>query len=299
MNWLNYRHLYYFWCVAREGTIARAGQQLHLTQPTISGQIHSFEKAIGVKLFARLGRNLVLTENGRNVFQYADEIFTLGRELQSTLTDRPAGRWPRLLVGVADILPKQIAYRLLEPVLRLQESVQIVCEQGSFESLLGRLAVNALDVILADAPIHPTTKIRAFSHLLGECDVSIWGSAKLASLYRRGFPQSLNGAPILLPAPNTALRRSLEQWFDAEGIRPFVRGEFADPGLLKEFGRTGMGVFAVRAAVERETQRQYGVQLLGRVGSIRERFYVISVERRLKHPAIVALTASARKKLFA
>jgi LysR family transcriptional regulator, transcriptional activator of nhaA len=299
MKWLNYHHLYYFWSVAREGTIARAGEQLHVTQPTISGQLRSLEKALGTKLFGRAGRNLVLTETGRTVYRYAEEIFSLGRELQSTLGDQPASGHVRLLVGVADTLPKQIAYRLLEPVLHLQESIQIVCEQGSFETLLARLSVNALDVVLADAPVHPTTKVRAFSHLLGECDVSIWGAGKLASRYRRGFPQSLNGAPFLLPAQNTALRRSLEQWFDLEEIRPLVRGEFADPGLLKEFGRMGTGVFAVRTAVEKETQQQFHVQLVGRVPSIRERFYAISVERKLKHPAIVAITESARKKLFA
>jgi LysR family transcriptional activator of nhaA len=299
MKWLNYHHLYYFWCVAREGTIASAGKLLHLTQPTISGQLRSFERALGAKLFARSGRNLVLTDTGRMAFRYADEIFSLGRELQSTLDGRPAGRFLRLAVGVVDTLPKQIAYRLLEPAFKHKERVQIVCEQGSFEFLIGRLAVNALDVILADAPVHPSAKIRAFSHLLGECGVSIWGSPKLAAEYRPGFPKSLNGAPMLLPMPNTALRRSLEQWFDAEGIRPIVRGEFADPSLLKEFGRAGAGVFAARAAVENETRTQFNVRRIGRVPALVERFYAISVERKLKHPAVVAITESARKQLFA
>ena len=299
MTWLNYHHLLYFWTVAREGSIVRACAQLHLTQPTISGQLRSLDKALGVKLFERVGRNLVLTETGRVVFRYADEIFSLGRELQDTLKGRPSGQPLRLLVGVANTLPKEIAYRLLEPALRLAEPVQIICEHGMPDSLLAKLAVNALDVVLADAPVSPTTKIRAFNHLLGESAVSIMGTSRLAATYRRDFPQSLESAPFLLPSENTAFRRSLEQWFDAEGIHPRVRAEFADPGLLKVFGQNGAGIFAVRTVVESETQRQYKVRLVGRVESIRESFYVISPERKLKHPAVVAITEAAREKLFA
>jgi len=299
MTWLNYHHLLYFWTVVREGSIARACALLHLTQPTISGQLRALEKALGVKLFDRVGRRLVPTETGRVVYRYADEIFSLGRELQDTLKGRPPGRPLRLLVGVANTLPKEIAYRLLEPAMRLPEPVQLVCEHGMPDALLAQLAVNALDVVLADAPVSPTTKVRAFNHLLGECGVSIMGTPRLTAAYRRGFPQSLEGAPFLFPSENSALRRSLEQWFDAGGIRPQVKGEIADPGLLKVFGQNGVGVFAVRSAVERETQRHYKVRLVGRVESIRERFYAISVERKLKHPAVVAITAAAREKLFA
>jgi LysR family transcriptional activator of nhaA len=299
VSWLNYHHLFYFWTVAREGTIARACVQLHLTQPTISGQLRALEKTLGAKLFDRVGRRLVLTDTGRVVFGYADEIFSLGRELQDSLQGRSAARPLRLLVGVASTMPKEIAHRLLEPATRLQEPVQLVCEHGAPDALLARLAVNALDVVLADAPVSPTTKVRAFNHLLGECDVLIMGAPRLAAAYRRGFPRSLEGAPFLMPSENTALRRSLEQWFEAGGIRPVVRGEIADPGLLKVFGRHGAGLFAVRAAVARETQHHYRVRLVGRVESIRERFYAISVERKLKHPAVVAITAAAREELFA
>jgi LysR family transcriptional activator of nhaA len=298
MSWLNYHHLFYFWTVAREGTIARACTQLHLTQPTISGQLRSLEKTLGAKLFDRVGRHLVLTDTGRVVYGYADEIFSLGRELQDTLQGRSAARPLRLLVGIANTLPKEIAYRLLEPATRLPEPVQLVCEHGMPDVLLTRLAVNALDVVLADAPVSPTTKVRVFNHLLGECGVAIMGTPMLAATYRRGFPRSLEGAPFLLPPENTALRRSLEQWFEASGIRPLVRGEIADPGLLKIFGQHGAGLFAVRAAVERETQHHYKVRLVGRVESIRERFYALSVERKLKHPAVLAITAAAREKLF-
>jgi LysR family transcriptional regulator, transcriptional activator of nhaA len=298
VTWLNYHHLLYFWTVAREGSIARARLVLHLTQPTISGQLRSLEKALGAKLFDHVGRNLVLTEIGRVVYRYADEIFSLGRELQDTLSGRPRGRPLRLVVGVADTVPKQIAYRLIAPALSLSEPVQVLCEHGKPEQLLPMLAVNAVDVVLTDVPVGPTFKVRAFNHLLGECGVSFVGAPKLAAAYRRGFPRSLDGAPVLLPAENTLLRRSLDHWFEVEGIRPRVRGEFADYALLKVFGQNGIGVFVVRTAVERETQRQYRTQLIGRVESIRERFYAVSLERKLKHPAVVAITEVARKKLF-
>jgi LysR family transcriptional activator of nhaA len=276
---LNYQHLLYFWAVAREGSIARACVQLHLTQPTISGQLRSLEKALGVRLFDRVGRNLVVSETGRVVYQYADEIFTLGRELRDTLNGQPPGRPARLVVGVAETLPKLLAYRILAPALDLPAPVQLVCEEGQPEDLLARLAVRALDVVLADAPANPALKVRAFSHLLGESGISFHGTPELVAGRRRGFPRSLDGAPVLLPPPGTTLRRSLEEWFDAEGIRPRVRGEFADSSLLKVFGQSGAGLFAVRSVVERETQRHYNVRLLGRVESIRERFYAISLER--------------------
>ncbi len=299
MAWLNYHHLLYFWTVAHEGTIARAAAKLHLTQPTISGQLRLLEKALNTKLFERVGRNLALTDSGRIAFGYADEIFALGRECQDALMGHAPGRPLRLLAGVASTLPKEIAYRILEPALRLAEPVQLVCDHGTPDYLLAKLAVNALDVVLTDYPVSPSANIRAFNHLLGECNVLIMGSPGLADAYRRGFPRSLEGAPFLLPAANTTLRRRLEQWFEAEGIRPRVRGEFADPGLLKVFGRVGAGVFAVRSAVEHDTRQQYQVRLIGRVDSIREQFYAVTLEKKLKHPAIVAITATAREKLFA
>jgi LysR family transcriptional activator of nhaA len=299
MAWLNYHHLLYFWTVAREGTVGRAAAQLHLTQPTISGQLRALEKAVGSKLFNRVGRNLVLSDAGRIAYRYADEIFSLGRELRDTLQGRPFGRPLPFVVGVVNTLPTAMIYQLLQPALHLADPVQIICEQGKAEALHSLLALNALDVVLADAPLSPTTKIRAFNHLLGECGISIMGVPKLAAAYRHGFPKSLDGAPFLLPAQNTALRRSLEQWFDTLQIKPKVRGEFDDTALLKVFGQHGAGVFAVRSILERDSKQLYQVQLLGRVESIRERCYAISVERKLKHPAVVAITEAARQKLFA
>jgi LysR family transcriptional activator of nhaA len=298
MAWLNYHHLLYFWTVAREGSIARACAKLHVTQPTVSGQLRALEKSLNGKLFDRVGRNLVLSATGRVVYRYADEIFSLGRELQNTVLGQPEGLPSRLVVGVAETMPELVAYRILEPVLRLPQIVHVTCEQGRPDQLLAQLGVNHFDVILADLPANPSVKIRAFNHLLGECGVSFAGTAALVSKYRRGFPKSLDNAPFLLPPENAVLRRSLEQWFQAEGIRPLIRGEFSDPALLKVFGEHGAGIFAVRSAVEEETQRRYKVSILGRTEAIRERFYAISLERKLKHPAVVAITESAREKLF-
>ena len=298
MEWLNYHHLLYFWTVAREGSVARACQRLHLSQPTISGQLRVLEEALGEKLFARQGRGLVLTEVGRTVYSYADEIFSLGRELMDNLKDRPTGRPLRLSVGIADVVPKLIAYRLLEPALKLPERVHVVCREDKPERLLAELALHGVDLVLADAPLSPSMRIRAFSHLLGECGVCFFAVPALAAVYRRRFPASLAGAPMLLPTDNTTLRRSLDQWFDAQGLRPQVVGEFEDSALLKVFGQTGAGLFAAPAAIEREVRKQYGVVVVGRVEEIRERYYAISAERRLKHPAVVAISEAAQHHLF-
>lgn len=298
MDWLNYHHLLYFWMVAREGSISRACEKLMLAQPTISGQLRKLEKTLGEKLFSRSGRKLVLTETGRVVYRYADEIFALGREMVDTLRGRPTSRPLRLVVGVDNVLPKLIAYQLLSPALEMDQPVQIVCREDNSEQLFAELALHNLDVVLADAPLNPSVRILAYNHLLGECGTSIVAAPRLAGTYRRGFPRSLDGAPWLLPTRNTALRRALDQWFDAEQVRPAVRGEIGDSALLKAFGQHGIGVFAVPTAVEEQVQRQYGVRLIGRLEKVREQFYVISVERKLKHPAVVAISEAARQKLF-
>jgi len=298
MEWLNYHHLLYFWMVAREGSVTRAATELRLGQPTVSAQIRTLEEAFGEKLFARVGRNLVLTDVGRFVFRYAEDIFSLGRELQNTLKGRPTGRPLRFMVGVVDIIPKLITYRLLQPALVLSEPVRVVCREDEPERLLAELAVHRLDMVLTDAPLGLGIKVRAFNHLLGECGVTFFGTAQLARAHRRGFPRSLDGAPLVLPTDNTTLRRSLDQWFDSQGIQPNIVGEFEDSALVEVFGRTGAGIFVAPSAIEKEVQRQYGVERIGRVDSVRERFYAISVERRLKHPAVVAVAEAAREKVF-
>lgn len=298
MSWLNYHHLLYFWTVAREGSIAKACERLLLSQPTISGQIRELERAFGAKLFDKVGRNLVLTEAGREAYRYADEIFTLGQELQGTMQGGAVGRTVRLRIGIHDAIPKLISSKILAPAMAQPEQIQIVCHEGSPEQLLARLALHELDAILLDTPASPTVKVRVFNHLLGECGISFCASPKLAATYKRKFPNSLNGAPFLLPLQNTSLRRALEHWLEVTGIHLNIRGEFADTALLKSFAQEGAGIFIVPTAIEVEICRQYRVKVVGRVDAIRERFYLISVERKLRQPIIAALAELARTKLF-
>lgn len=299
MEWLNYHHLLYFWTVAREGSIARASATLRLAQPTISAQIRTLEENLGEKLFERRGRGLVLTETGRAAFRYADEIFSLGRELLDVVKGRSPGRPLRFSVGVSDVVPKLIAHRLLEPAIRLAEGVRIVCHEDHLDALLARLALHELDLVISDAPIGSQVKVRGFSHALGECGVHVFGAASLAAVRRRGFPGSLESAPMLLPIEGSALRRSLDAWFGRHGIRPLVVGEFEDSALLKTFASQGAGLFAGPAAIQREICAQYGVKSIGLLAGVTERFYAISAERRLTHPAVRAITETARGELFA
>jgi LysR family transcriptional activator of nhaA len=297
-TWLNYHHLLYFWMVAREGSITRASELLHLAQPTLSSQLRKLEQSIGAKLFDRSGRNLVLTETGQMVFSYADEIFTIGSELSDALRGQRPDRALRLTVGVPDVLPKLVVYRLLQPALELDEPVQLVLYEGKLPELLSALAVHRLDVVLADAPLTPAISVKAFNHLLGETTLTVFGTKQMAAQYRNNFPHSLHGAPMLLPTQNTTLRRAIELWFDEMNIRPFVKHEFEDSALLKVFGSAGQGLFCAPTAIAPEVGRQYGVLEVGRIEDVRERFYAISVERRLKHPAVVAISKAARDEFF-
>ena len=298
MEWLNYHHLLYFWTVAKEGSIARACEKLRLAQPTISGQLRMLEETLGEKLFAKAGRGLALTEVGQVVYRYADEIFGLGRELQDVLKGRPRGRPLRLLVGVSDLVPKLVAYRLLRPALEMSEPVQIVCDEDTPDRLLAALAEHRLDVVISDAPVTSAIPVRAFNHLLGTSATALFCAPKLAARYRKNFPACLDAAPFLLPIEGSSLRRSLDQWFDSIGVRPNVVAEFKDRALMKTFGQAGTGIFAAPDAIEKEVRDRYRVGLIGRIESVVERFYAISVERKLKHPAVVTITETAREKLF-
>jgi LysR family transcriptional activator of nhaA len=298
MEWLNYHHLLYFWTVAREGTVARAAETLRLTQPTVSGQVRALEEALGEQLFTRSGRRLVLTEMGQLVYRYADEIFSLGSELLDAVKDRPTGRPLRLMVGVADALSKLIAYRVLQPATALADRVHIVCREGRPDRLLADLSVHGLDLVLSDAPMPPASGVRAFNHLLGECGVTVFAAPRQARALRRRFPQSLHGAAFLLPTENTVLRRGLDQWFAAQDIRVGVVGEFDDSALMNVFGQAGAGAFAAPSIVEQEVCRQYGVGVVGRVEAIRERCYAITMDRKIKHPAVAAVAETARTRLF-
>jgi len=299
MQWLNYHHLLYFWLVAREGGLAPAAARLRLAHQTVSAQVHALEQALGDKLLERQGRRLVLTELGRVAYRYADEIFALGTELQETLRGRPSGRPLPLVVGIADAVPKLIARALLLPAQRLPEPVRLVCREGKPERLIGALALHELDVVLSDAPTLATGGVRAFPHLLGECAVALFATPSLARRMQRGFPHSLDGAPFALPTENTALRRLLDPWFAAHGIQPRVIAEFEDSALCKAFAQDGHAIFAAPEPIAAEVQRQYRVRHFATLPELRERFYAITVERRLRHPGVLAISASAREHLFA
>jgi len=299
MEWLNYHHLLYFWTVVREGSISQACKKLGLAQPTISAQLHSLEDQLGEKLFQRSGRKLQLTEIGRVAYSYADEIFNLGRELTDTLKGRPSGRPIRFTVGISDALAKVIAYRLLEPALHLQHIVHLVCLEGKTQRLLADLMTHELDLVLSDAPAASESHVKAYNHLLGESVIQLFGTADLISPLKKGFPKSLEGAPMLMPVVGTTLRRSLDQWFEQRSIRPRIVAEIADSALLKVFGAAGNGLFPAPVAIGKEICRQYNVQGLGALDGVHERFYAISVERKLKNPAVVAISESARTELFA
>ena len=298
MSSLNFKHLRYFWAVAAQGSIARASEILHLTPQTISGQLRELEEQLNAKLFQKSGRNLALTDTGRMVFSYADEMFRLGDELQDVLEGRIPGAAMTLTVGVAMVVPKLLAYRVLEPVLKMEESVRLICQEAPLSDLLADLSVHKLDLVLADSPISPALNIRAYNHPLGESGISFFASQKTARKYAAKFPRSLNGAPMLMPTASSALRRMLEQWFERHKITPTVVAEFEDRALMKAFGEAGAGIFTSPTAVEHDVVAKYGVRVIGRSEEIKERFYAISAERRIKHPAVSAITETARSELF-
>ena len=299
MDRLNYHHLLYFHTVVREGGVARGARKRHLAQPTVSGQLRQLEEALGEKLFQREGRRLVLTEVGRLVQHYADGIFALGEELTDTLQRRPTGQPLRLTVGITDGVPKLVAYRLLEPALRLPEPVRLVVREEGHESLLAELALHHLDVVLSDAPSGSSVRVKVFDHLLGETPLSWFAAPRLAARLRPRFPRSLEGAPVLLPPPGTALRRALDTWFEAQSVHPRVVAELDDSALANVMAQEGLGIFPAPEVIAAEMKRQHGVVSLGRVKGVAQRFHAITVERRLQHPAVAALTSAARRELFA
>ncbi|MGY6274568.1 transcriptional activator NhaR [Methylomonas sp. MgM2] len=298
MERINYQHLYYFWTVAKHGSITAACEMLHLAQPTISGQLAVFEQSVGTKLLRKDGRKLVLTETGRTVFHYADEIFALGREMRHTLKGLATERGLRLNVGISDAMPKLIAYRLMEPVLKLSEPKQIHCVEDKTERLLIEIGMHSIDIVLCDVPATPASGTRVFNHFLGESRVAVFAAPELAARYRPDFPNSLKGAPFLLPTANTVLRRSLDHWFEERQISPKIQAEVEDSALLKTFGAAGVGLFFASMTVAAEIYRQYGTEMLGPVDGVVERFYAITAQRRMKHPMISTILARAQSSLF-
>ncbi len=298
MKSLNLKHLRYFWAVASNGSIARASEVLHLTPQTISGQLRDLEESVGTKLFEKVGRNLALTDMGRLVFSYADEMFRISAELQDVIAGRTPGSRLSLNVGIAMVVPKLLAYRVLKPVLSLAEPVLLVCNEAPLVDLLANLSVHKLDLVLADAPISPTLNIRAYNHTLGESGITFFARKSEVRRYETDFPDSLNGAPMLMPTRSSALRRALELWFERQNLAPAVVAEFEDRALMKAFGEAAAGIFTSPTAVERDVLDKYAVRVIGRPDEVKERFFAISAERRIKHPAVAAITESARTDLF-
>ncbi|HWJ95494.1 MAG TPA: transcriptional activator NhaR [Telluria sp.] len=291
---INFRHLYYFWVVAKEGGVTRAAKRLGLAIQTISTQLAQLEQSIGKALFSQQGRRLVLTEPGRLALAYADQIFLLGEQMQEALGETDSNR-TRLTVGISDSLPKLTAYRLLEATTQLDKPVRLVCYEDQFEALLGDLALHKLDVVLTDRAVRSGTTLRVFSHLLFESETILVGSPALAKVYADGFPKNLNGAPFLLPTRNNALRGRIDEWFELHGVRPDVVGEFEDNALLNTFGRRGLGLFFAPAALATDMSEQFGSVLVGRLPQVREQFYAISNERKIKHPAVEAILSAVHK----
>lgn len=298
MSSLNYKHLRYFWMVAKSGAIARAGEQLHLTPQSISGQLRELEERLGVELFRRAGRGLELTDTGRRILSYADEIFSLGDELLEVVRDQATQKSLPFTVGIADFVPKSVAYRLVEPALRLAEPVRLICREGRLTALLAELAVHRLDMVIADRPMPSNLSVRGYSHLLGESHLTVFGSATLMEAHGGAFPALLDGAPFLMPGEDVAIRPQLEQWFEAQRVHPRVVGEFDDSALLKAFGQAGAGLFVAPAAISAYVCEQYRVSVVGQIDTIFEQLFAITTERRITHPAIVAISDAARDEVF-
>ncbi len=298
MRWLNYHHLYYFWHIAKAGSISQAASELKLSQPTISAQLKALEDMLGEQLFFREGRALKLTETGHLALRYAEEIFGLGRELLDVIDGRPTGKPLELRIGIADNIPKAIAYHLIQPATGLKDPLRLICIEDRTEKLLAELALQSLDLVITDSPVPGSVKIKAFNHLLGECGVALLGVAERVKELKRGFPDSLTGARVLLPLANMPLRREIDRWFESAEIRPDIVGEFQDSALMKSFAQAGLGLVPVPTVIENEVCAQYGLKRLGLIPGITERYYAISIERKVKHPAVSRICEEARSELF-
>jgi LysR family transcriptional regulator, transcriptional activator of nhaA len=294
VDFLNYHHLRYFWMVAKEGSLTRAAAKLHVSQPTISAQLQALESTLGEKLFRRTGRNLNLTDAGQHVLTYADEIFSIGQELLNSLTQRPTSRPLRFHLGVADALPKLVTYQIIEPVFRLAQPVQVSCWETKVSDMLIELAAYRLDLVLADEPASSGVTTKVFNHFLGECGITFCAEPRLAAKLRPGFPKSLDRAPALLPMSSSGLRRSLEKWFQATGVRPRLVGEFEDPAFVSALALHGLGFISVPTIVAEEAVKRFGFRIIGRTEECQQQFYAITAERKLTHPAVVAITSAAR-----
>jgi len=295
---LNYRQLHYFWVVAKTGSIVRASEQLNLTPQTISGQLSLLEQTYGIELFKRVGRQLELTEMGRIALPYAEQMYQLGGELEALLRAQPDEQQILFRVGVADVVPKSIVYRLIAPTMALNEPIRITCREDQLERLLADLAIQRLDLVISDSPMPSHLDIKGYSQKLGECGVSFFATAALAQVYGKDFPHGMQGAPLLIPGQQTVVRSRLMRWFAEQNVQPRIVGEFDDSALMKAFGKSGSGIFIAPSVIADEVMAQYDVELIGQTDAVTESFYAISVERKVKHPGIVAITEGARRQLF-
>lgn len=295
---INYRQLHYFWVVAKSGSIVRACEQLNLTPQTISGQISQLERSLGVDLFQRVGRQLELTEAGRQALPYAEQMFQLGSELETMLQSRKGEQQILFRIGVADVVPKSIVYRLLAPTMNTGESIRISCREDKLERLLADLAIQRLDLVISDSPMPQHLDIKGYSQKLGECGISFFATEEVAQRVGTSFPQCLHGAPLLIPGQDTVVRGRLMRWFAEQNIQPRIIGEFDDSALMKAFGQSGSGIFVAPSVIAEEVQRQYGVRCLGQTDAVTESFYAITVERKVRHPGVVAIAEGARSQLF-
>ena len=299
VEWLNYHHLRYFWMVARKGGVRKAAEELHVSQPSISAQLGLLEESLGEKLFKRSGRNLVLTEVGHVVLSYADEIFSAGRELINAVKQRPSKRPLRLNIGITDAVSKLITFEILRAAFRFTDPmIHIVCREGEIGPLVNQLQAHRLDLVLADEPASSSLKAKTFNHRLGRSGITFCAVPALATKLRRNFPKSLNGAPALLPSENMGMRAALETWFDAQDIRPRVIGEFEDSALMEVCASGGRGFTVVHTVVDRAALKHYGLRVIAKVDECGSDFYAITAERRVKHPAAVAITEHAYSQLF-
>ena len=292
---LNYQHLMYFWSVVRNGSLQKACAELHLAPPTVSAQLRTFEERLGVKLLAKHGRRLVATQLGKRVFSYADEIFGLGAELLGALAHQPTSKPMRVAVGIDDVVPKEIAQALIGVALNSEQPVRLVCREGTFDRLLHSLQLRELDVILTDVPVTPNVNVQAYNHHLGSCATVWMATAPLAKSIQRQFPHSLDGAPLLLPTPDTAIRLSIDQWLDRQEVRPVIVGEFEDYALLWEFARAGHGVVPVPAVLADQLKNTSELKVVGVAKNVAAEFYAISMERKIAHPVVAAMYAQGRK----
>ena len=297
MEWFSYQHLYYFWVVSKEGSIVNACKRLHLSQPTVSAQIRALEAALGEPLFLRIGKRLVLTDEGQLAARYAEEIFSLGSEFLATLKGRPTGRRPVLRVGVVDVIPKRVVPDILDPVFKAFAGIRLVCREEKADVLFMELASQNLDILITDAPLGPGAKLKAFSHLLGESGMSFFAAPRLFATLKTAFPKCLDGKPMLVPMDNSVLRRSLDQWLEANRIKPDIVGEFQDSALLDAFGVGGRGIFMSPTIGEKEIRKGYGVKVVGRTKEVRGQYFIISPEKKVKNPAVALILDAARKRM--